>query len=100
MKVRLLSSAALILSAAVIEAGSWAHLGLQPPFADGLRYFLLLHAVACMLLAAAAARTLSESLALGAAAIVQYRVFHSVAGRCRGAHEPGAGVMGTAPARI
>lgn len=52
MKVRLLSSAALILSAAVIEAGSWAHLGLQPPFADGLRYFLLLHPVACMLLAA------------------------------------------------
>lgn len=52
MKVRLLSSAALILSAAVIEIGGWAHLGLHPELGDGLRYFLMLHPIACALLVA------------------------------------------------
>nr|WP_150304243.1 HEAT repeat domain-containing protein [Pseudomonas saliphila] len=52
MKVRLLSSAALILSATVIEVGGWSHLGLHPALADGLRYFVLSHALACALLAA------------------------------------------------
>ncbi|QJD57898.1 HEAT repeat domain-containing protein [Pseudomonas sp. gcc21] len=51
MKVRLLSSGALILSAVVIEVGGWTHLGLTPELADGLRYFLLLHSLACVLLA-------------------------------------------------
>ncbi|MEH6388965.1 HEAT repeat domain-containing protein [Pseudomonas profundi] len=51
MKVRLLSSGALVFSAIVIEFGGWTHLGLAPLLADGLRYFLLLHTLACVLLA-------------------------------------------------
>lgn len=54
MKARLLFSGALLASATAIEAGSWAHLALDPALGDGLRYFLLLHGLASALLAAGA----------------------------------------------